>query len=1035
MFEKWVQRTSGPAAVVFVHGVLSSGRDCWTNSSGTYWPSIVASSAPELSVYVTTYRTGLDAGTFSINDVSDSLFEELELDGVTQRSLIVFVCHSMGGLVARRMLVAKRRNFVDKQIGLFLVASPSLGSKYANWLTPIARFFKHSQADTLRMGESNQWLSALDRDFFDLLDELDISGRELVEDLSILRLGLMSLEQIVSPLSGERFFRDPLKIGGSDHFSIAKPADTDALQHRVLMKFLQLRLSAKPRRSLGQKGADDANFTGAPESLASSYGTGTSEIPPTTFGSDAKTRLTDESLVDYILAANEAALAFLVASVPPGRGIGMPFVPDHFKRAYIEAVTGDNMGHPSCYRLRTRAGVVSAVRWKVSLGEHCGWRNRTGRRACCTDGLSSVPIGRFERPTYACRHDCRSTITRTARGAERSRIDVAQALSRRGLMKQRFLSFTLILCALLVISTQAIAEVSAQLRDQIMRQAASMALPATWVHEGLLPTGFLDDPKTREIVERSPAAYALAWAALQAEEKQSGAAVQLLRDVAQSIAAHHSDAIRHEPALIDYFSLFPRDMPVPPPSPRRFSFQRSIVARPDIAERLPSAARAMIGPMAKYAYAYPGGMQGMMVEVLRVAPTDAMTIERSSPDVGRALFTAIERAPVPPPAEVHLREVLAALLLHGGEAIRYEQVVRRVEGKDVASHRNSRTSTPLVAAQEARNRPPSAEERHEKEAITALAGQLIASLKQKPSGDDLPRKVDASPSGPLPPPPPGFSSSPTFNKRVQQLHSNDVEAPSRLLGFTFMRSIGGGLGGGGVVMGGPVAATLDGLPIGLSFRPIERSNLVVIVVAMSDGRVLFGPAVRLDVMVAAYRLGFGDSARGATPVPPTGTAGAVLISLLSRTKRPLNVSEFLVHPAISDLQIGRDLIVTDGAEFLFNDELNKRLGDVQNVDVPRSSVALSVAQWRAAMKGGAFGGWYRYVERPLNISSQQNELLVTAMNEPDRTTLFELVRPAEPKREPAIQIPANLRCTLGGSRCKRSLKASAQLSFEVQLRQ
>ena len=346
MCARWVQQTSGPAAVVFVHGVLSSGDSCWANVNGAYWPNMVASSAPDLSVYVTTYRTGFDSGTFSVNDASDSLFEELKLDDVSQRKLIVFVCHSMGGLVVRRMLVSKRRHFLDKQIGLFLVASPSLGSVYADWLAPIARFFKHAQAETLRMSESNQWLSSLDQDFFSLLDELDISGRELVEDRSILRMGMISLKQIVSPLSGERYFREPLKIGGSDHFTIVKPADTDALQHRVLMEFLRLRLTALPRDSFHESGAP-GNSPPQHSSEASQPGKGAGEPKTdlTNVASGAQALLRHESLVDYILAANEKELAALVANVPLGRGIGMAFVPDRFKRAYVEAVAGDSVGH------------------------------------------------------------------------------------------------------------------------------------------------------------------------------------------------------------------------------------------------------------------------------------------------------------------------------------------------------------------------------------------------------------------------------------------------------------------------------------------------------------------------------------------------------------------------------------------------------------------------------------------------------------------------------------------------------------------
>ena len=330
----------------------------------------------------------------------------------------------------------------------------------------------------------------------------------------------------------------------------------------------------------------------------------------------------------------------------------------------------------------------------------------------------------------------------------------------------------------------------------------------------------------------------------------------------------------------------------------------------------------------------------MMVDVLHIAPTDAMTIEQSSPDVARALFTAIEHAPVPPPQETHLKDVLAALLTHGGEAIRYEDAVRRF-GPDLAPDRRSRPNK----VREAKN-SASVEEQHERNEIAKFAGRLVASLRQNPDNGDLSAK-DLSLPPPLPPEPlPGFRSEPSFNQRVLQLHSEGVDTLGSMPGFTVMRAIGGGRGGGGIVMGGGVTASFHGQPIGLSFRPIERSNLVVAVVAMSDGRVLFGPPVRPDVLVAAYRIAFAPSL-GMARMSSKQTTGAVLISLLGRQVAPANVAEFLVHPAISDLQLGRDLIMVDGAEFLFADDLERRLGKLQRIEVPADAVDLSVDQWRA----------------------------------------------------------------------------------------
>jgi pimeloyl-ACP methyl ester carboxylesterase len=319
MTGKWVRKSPAGQVVIFVHGVLSSGEACWKNeTNAAYWPQMVADCDPELgpAVYVSTYRTGIDSATYSVNDAAEGLFEELRLDGVLGHSSIVFVCHSMGGLVVRRMLVQQQSKLASVNLGLFLVASPSLGSSYANWLTPIARFFKHAQAEVLRLHESNPWLATLDSDFLDLLDRSNIAGRELVEDRSVFGFGPFQAQQIVSPLSARRYFRDALKIPDSDHFSIAKPENENALQHRVLMEFIRLRREAQ----LGLMARSTSK-------------TVTQDIAPAT--TDAAKILEHPNLADFLFAADEDSLAWLVACVPPGRGIDLSFVPDRFRREYL----------------------------------------------------------------------------------------------------------------------------------------------------------------------------------------------------------------------------------------------------------------------------------------------------------------------------------------------------------------------------------------------------------------------------------------------------------------------------------------------------------------------------------------------------------------------------------------------------------------------------------------------------------------------------------------------------------------------------
>jgi triacylglycerol esterase/lipase EstA (alpha/beta hydrolase family) len=140
----WVRKPDNQTTIVFVHGILSSGDTCWRHANGTYWPALLAEDEElkGVGVYVFTYKTGFFSGTYRLGNVVDALKEHMQLDGVLNSAQIIFVCHSMGGIVARKYIVARAFDLLEKHItiGLFLIASPSLGSDYANWLAPLARF-------------------------------------------------------------------------------------------------------------------------------------------------------------------------------------------------------------------------------------------------------------------------------------------------------------------------------------------------------------------------------------------------------------------------------------------------------------------------------------------------------------------------------------------------------------------------------------------------------------------------------------------------------------------------------------------------------------------------------------------------------------------------------------------------------------------------------------------------------------------------------------------------------------------------------
>lgn len=232
--------------VVFVHGILSDNEHCWQHENGAYWPNLLAGYEPlnKVGIYEFTYHTGIFSGAYSLGDVVDSLKESLVLDAVIEANRIIFVAHSMGGIIVRRYIVQRLSDLVERgtEIGLFLIASPSLGSPYANWLAPIARFMGHAQGTALAFCENNMWLNDLNSDFRNSLarGKLVIHGKELVEDRFVILKRFRFFKQVVPPFSGAMHFGEAFKVPGSDHFSIAKPEDGESIQNRLLCQFIEI---------------------------------------------------------------------------------------------------------------------------------------------------------------------------------------------------------------------------------------------------------------------------------------------------------------------------------------------------------------------------------------------------------------------------------------------------------------------------------------------------------------------------------------------------------------------------------------------------------------------------------------------------------------------------------------------------------------------------------------------------------------------------------------------------------------------------
>lgn len=105
---KYIRDTHSDKVIVFVHGFLGDSVSTWTNGQ-SYWPAMITDDHgfDGFDVFVYQYpnstRTDLTP-----DQVADDMRVALLSYGVSDRHQLIFVSHSMGGIVTRAYLLKNR---------------------------------------------------------------------------------------------------------------------------------------------------------------------------------------------------------------------------------------------------------------------------------------------------------------------------------------------------------------------------------------------------------------------------------------------------------------------------------------------------------------------------------------------------------------------------------------------------------------------------------------------------------------------------------------------------------------------------------------------------------------------------------------------------------------------------------------------------------------------------------------------------------------------------------------------------------------
>jgi pimeloyl-ACP methyl ester carboxylesterase len=221
--------------IVFVHGFGSNAKAAWkSDRTGAYWPELITKDADlsTFAIMTASYSSPILHKAGTIEQAAVALGTALSDEKIyTRFSQVVFIAHSTGGLIVRRMLV-RLLNSGDEQAVrrvaiVFTFATPTSGAPRADlvrWLSA------NPQTRDLDASEVNTLLQALDNDWEGLLRQ----RIQRTDGHPRVFCGYELLDTRMGPIVPALYSKttcdeDPLPFN-RDHFTLVKPDnDQDAV--------------------------------------------------------------------------------------------------------------------------------------------------------------------------------------------------------------------------------------------------------------------------------------------------------------------------------------------------------------------------------------------------------------------------------------------------------------------------------------------------------------------------------------------------------------------------------------------------------------------------------------------------------------------------------------------------------------------------------------------------------------------------------------------------------------------------------------
>lgn len=246
LFEKTSSEASILRHIIFIHGLDGHYNTTWEtqNQENEFWPLWLANDIPDSSIWTVSYNASIFCcfgSSMTLVDQATNILERLLLEEKLLTGELIFVGHSLGGLVIKQLLrtadikalnCQKTEKFIQRIRLISFLATPHMGSGYASFMDTFRIFFMPSVA-TVSIVRNNPNLR-----------DLNLWYRQWSKKHSIKHLILSETQPykklffIVKPDSSDPGLEEnPIPID-ANHVTICKPKNQDSEVYLHIKDFI-----------------------------------------------------------------------------------------------------------------------------------------------------------------------------------------------------------------------------------------------------------------------------------------------------------------------------------------------------------------------------------------------------------------------------------------------------------------------------------------------------------------------------------------------------------------------------------------------------------------------------------------------------------------------------------------------------------------------------------------------------------------------------------------------------------------------------